>query len=318
MIEKDLEIEKLMSQIYICFESSHNERVQIEAVQYSEFIDKLVEMNFKLGMLKKAPVTLDKISDYNVIIIGAPIENQFSDDEIKVFKEYVYQGGSLFILNDQGGDPTNKNNLSKLTREFGIMFKTNVLINKNAEDDEDEQLITISDFYNHFIMRGIEKIALKSPCSLVILDNVPNANPSAVAFTGPFTSELEWDGNRWVEKKGSKIPVVAISKYGAGKIVALGTTRILSSLINKKHGFNAVNNSKFISNVFAWLVNKEIYEDGKLKSVFVNVSLKPDMYFWIEKELKNHDKFRDFNEVVNFALEALSVSLDRYRKENKK
>jgi len=54
---KQLNLEEVMSQVHVCIESSHNEQVQIEAVQYSEFLDKIVEMNFKMGVIKNAPLT---------------------------------------------------------------------------------------------------------------------------------------------------------------------------------------------------------------------------------------------------------------------
>ncbi|MBD3187773.1 hypothetical protein GF325_13135 [Candidatus Bathyarchaeota archaeon] len=306
-------LEDIMSQVRVCFESSHGEQVQIEAVQYSELIDKLIEMNFKIGVITKAPLTMSKLSDYNILIIGNPKENYFSDDEINDIKNFVYQGGGLLLINDQGGDPTNKNNLSKLGSIFGISFGTNILINDNAQSEDDEQLITTGNFLNHFIMRGIEKIAFKSTCALQLVEGDPKAEVNAVVHSGLGTSEISWNGNAWTESRKEKYTLVAVSKFGAGKVVALGTTRILSSLINKKHGILAEDNAKFLSNIFAWLVNREVYEDGKLKSVFVNVSLKPDVYFWIEKELKENDKFRDFNEIINFAIESLAVAVEKFR-----
>ncbi|MEX2683326.1 MAG: hypothetical protein Q6373_017250 [Candidatus Sigynarchaeota archaeon] len=307
------ELDELMSQVHVCIESSHNEVVQIEAVQYSEFLDKLVEMNFKMGVIKQAPLTLQKAQDYNVIIVGNPKDASFSQAEIADLKQYVYNGGGLFLLSDQGGDPANKNNLSELAGQFGIRFNTDILVDKNAASEEDEQLITISDFLNHFIMRGIERIALKSPCSLEIYET-PGMDINAVAFSPPGTAAVTWNGQQWVETPPKKHAVVAVTKYGAGKVVAIGTTRVFSTLLNKKHGFKAADNEKFIVNILAWLVNREVYEKGKLKSVFVNVSLKPDLYFWIENELKSNDKFRDFNEVMNFAIDSLKRGMEKYKK----
>ncbi|MHA1680198.1 MAG: hypothetical protein ACTSUE_04270 [Promethearchaeota archaeon] len=313
MAEKEIDLERLMSQVFICFESSHNEQVQIEAVQYSGFIDKLVQMNFKIGMVKKAPITVQKLTDYNILIIGNPKERSFTPEEIDEITNFVYQGGGLLLINDQGGDLANRNNLSKVGQPFGLSFNSDILVDKSAELEEDEQLVVTSKFFNHFIMRGIDTIALKSSCSIQIIEGDPRAEPNAVAFAMPSASNISWNGTNWVEIKSPKNVVIAVSKFGAGKVVALGTTRILSSLINKKHGFLAGDNEKVVSNIFAWLVNREVYEEGKLNSVFVNISLKPDVYFWVEKELKENDKFRDFNEVINFALESLAISLEKYR-----
>ncbi len=309
-------LDEIMSQVHVCIESSHNEVVQIEAIQYGEFLDKLVEMNFKMGVIKQAPLTVQKASDYNVIVVGNPKEATFSQVEIADLKQYVYNGGGLLLLNDQGGDQANKNNLSDLASHFGIKFNTNILVDKNAKAEEDEQLIMIGDCLNHFVMRGIERIAFKSPCSLEIFET-PGLDINAVAFSPPGTVEVTWNGQQWVETGSKKHVMVAVAKYGAGKVVALGTTRVLSTLLNKKHGFKAVDNEKFIVNVLAWLVNREVYEKGKLKAVFVNVSLKPDLYFWIENELKTNDKFRDFNEVMNFSLEALKRGMEKFKKLSK-
>jgi hypothetical protein len=309
-------LDEIMSQVHVCIESSHNETVQIEAVQYSEFLDKLVEMSFKLGVIKQAPLTVQKLSDYNVIVVGNPKERSFTSPEIEQIKQYVYNGGGLFLLGDQGGDQASKNNLSEIAAQFGISFNTNILIDKGAHAEEDEQLVTINDFLNHFTMRGIEHMALKSPCSLEIREK-PGVETNGVAFSPASTMEVTWNGQQWVETGAKRHVMVAVAKYGAGKVVAVGTTRVLSTLLNKKHGFRAVDNEKFIVNVLAWLVNREVYEKGKLKSVFVNVSLKPDLYFWIENELKSDDKFRDFNEVINFAIDSLKRGMEKFKKLNK-
>jgi len=302
-----------MSHVHVCIESSHNEQVQIEAVQYGEFLDKLVDMSFKMGVIKQSPLTVQKLSDYNVVIIGSPKERVFSPAEIEEIKQYVYNGGGLLLLSDQGGDAANQNNLSDLAGLFGIKFSTNILVDKDAKSEEDEQLVMVTDFLNHFVMRGIEKVALKSPCSLQITEQ-PGVETNVVASSPASTVEVIWSGSSWVETGAKKHALIAVAKFGAGKVVAIGTTRVLSTLLNKKHGFKAVDNEKLIVNILAWLVNREVYEKGKLKAVFVNVSLKPDLYFWIENELKNDDRFRDFNEIMNFAIDSLKRGMERYKR----
>ncbi|MFX0100064.1 MAG: DUF4350 domain-containing protein [Candidatus Hodarchaeota archaeon] len=319
MSEKDQDyLQEMMEKIYVCIEQSHNEQVQLEAVQYSEFVDKIIDRNFKIGVIKEAPLTFEKLSDYNVLIIGTPKETYFSPTEIEEIKKFVYNGGGLLLLSDQGGDGVNKNNLSQLGAQFGIKFNTNVLYDSRSRSTEDEQLIIVNDFYNHFILRDIEKIALKSPCSLEAF-SVEGVENNVVAHSSPRIDVFEWNGLEWVEKGIKKNSMVVVAKYGAGKIVAVGTTRVLSSLISKKHGFKAADNEKFLNNILAWLVNREIYDDkGKLKSVFVNVSIKPDLYFWIEKELKESQlkdiSFRDFNEIVNVAIESFKRGMEKYRR----
>nr|MDO8118383.1 Gldg family protein [Candidatus Sigynarchaeota archaeon] len=108
------ELDDMMSQVHVCIESSHGEQVQLEALQYNEFIDKLLEMNFKVGVIKQAPLTMQKMADYNVMVIGSPKDHVFSTDEIDQIKQYVHNGGGLLLLSDQGSDAVNNNNLSTL------------------------------------------------------------------------------------------------------------------------------------------------------------------------------------------------------------
>nr|MDO8118015.1 hypothetical protein [Candidatus Sigynarchaeota archaeon] len=171
---------------------------------------------------------------------------------------------------------------------------------------------TVRDFYSHFIMRGIESLALKSTCSIELVQ-ARDVDVHAIAHSPATAGEFSWNGVQWVEGKPKKHVVIAVAKYGAGKVVGVGTTRVLSTLLNKRHGFKAADNEKLVANMLAWLINREVYEKGKLKAVFVNVSLKPDLYFWIEEELKNHDQFRDFNEVVNFSIDTLRRGIDKFR-----
>ncbi len=161
-------------------------------------------------------------------------------------------------------------------------------------------------------MRGIESIAFKSACSIEIVQS-RDVDVHAIARSPTGTGEFYWNGVQWVEGQPKKHAVLAVAKHGAGKVIGIGTTRMLSTLLNKKHGFKAADNEKLVVNMLAWLVNREVYEKGKLKAVFVNVSLKPELYFWIEEELKNSDQFRDFNEIVNFSLDSLRRGLGKFR-----
>ena len=126
----------------IGFDYSHKNKLNIEDPGFNDFVEYLFNSDLKLGKIE-AGITYEKLSDYNVFIIGVPIaDSNLSSEEIESLTKYVKDGGSLLIINDKGGEIENKNNLNDLTKIFGIKFNPDQLFdNENYSKDISRPII---------------------------------------------------------------------------------------------------------------------------------------------------------------------------------
>ena len=93
----------------IGFDHSHNNKLTIENNAFMDFIQYLFNSDFKLGKIT-AGIDAKKLSPYDLFIIGVPTLTKLDPDEITDIVNYVKKGGSLLVVNDEGGDYRNKNN----------------------------------------------------------------------------------------------------------------------------------------------------------------------------------------------------------------
>lgn len=86
----------------IGFDNSHNNRLIIEDTTFSDFIQFLFNSDFKIGKIE-AGLTYDKLSMYDIFIIGVPSgSSKINPDEIVALLKYIKDGGSILLINDKG------------------------------------------------------------------------------------------------------------------------------------------------------------------------------------------------------------------------
>jgi len=91
-----------------------------------------------------------------------------------------------------------------------------------------------------------------------------------------------------------------------GRVIALTTISMFSSL-SSSYGFFALNNQDLIANIFMWLLNTESSDKGKK---LINVSLDYNLFSWIEKLVKKERKWRNSDDIINFALKYLKDNFE--------
>lgn len=300
-----------MKNINIGFDESHNNKLKIEDTAFTDFLEYLVNSNFKIGKIE-AGLTEKKLSTYDIFIIGVPTESLIEMDEITDLVKYVHDGGSLLILNDQGGDYENQNNLSELTKNFGITFNNDTLYDGRYFSIENSRPV-IKDFIPHFITRDISSIIHSNGCTLSIDKSVEkdNVDVDYIAYSSKDTSWHEYfNGSDWVEEPVSELPVVAVGHYGSGKIVALANMSLFSSL-HDSYGINAEDNFKLISNIVSWLLNKAESEViREMQPIYLTAAIDQDMFYWVKEQVRKK-KWSNIGDVINFALRVLKIRLKR-------
>ncbi|MFX1363673.1 MAG: hypothetical protein ACFFCE_09305 [Promethearchaeota archaeon] len=296
--------------IAIGFDHSHNNKLTIENNAFTDFIQYLFDSDFKLGKIE-AGLTCEKLNNYDLFIIGVPhLGPDLDPDEIDDLVEYVKNGGSLLIINDGGGDYENKNNLSELTKNFGIAFNSDILFDDKSFSKENSHPI-IRDFRSHFITRDITQIIHSNGCSIKIDKSIEDEDidVNGLAFSSANSSwQKYFNGDEWLEKSEQHLPIAGVSHYNSGKVVAIGNLSLFSSL-NKSYGILAGDNFKFVTNIVSWLLNKiDSDQELELKPILTTVAINQDLYYWI-KEMVNKGRWANLEELVNFALRVVKIRL---------
>ena len=259
----------------------------------------------------EAGITYEKLSDYNVFIIGVPIANShLSSEEIEYLTKYVKDGGSLLIVNDRGGDIENNNNLNDLTKIFGIQFNPDQLFD-NEYYSKDISRPIIKDFKKHFITRDITQIIHSNGCTIEIDKSVETEDVDVSAI-GISSEDSAWhkifDGEDWIDEPVESAAIIAISHYGLGKIVAIGNLSLFSGF-HASYGIHAADNFKLISNIISWLMNKAHSQEAQLiQPIYMTVPIEQDIYYWMKEKL-DEERWKNVEEIVNFALKVVKFRM---------
>ncbi len=305
----------MLNEKAIGFDYSHNNKLVIENETFTDFIQYLFNSDFKLGKIE-AGISYEKLNKYNIFIIGVPTtDSNLNPDEIEALVKYVNDGGSLLLLNDKGGDYDNKNNLSELSKHFGIIFNSDRLFDdKNFSKKSSHPII--KDFKKHFITKEITEIIHSRGCTLNIDKSIETEkiDVKAIAFSSEESSRHKYfDGNDWVEEPVQKVPVIGITHFGLGKVVALGNLSLFSSL-QQSYGINAADNFKLVSNIISWLLNKaQSTEEQTYKPIYMTIPIEQDLYYWI-KEMLDEGRWSNMDDVINFALRVIKIRIKEVEK----
>lgn len=296
------------------FDGSHENRLKIEDTAFSDFINYLFNSDFKIGKIE-AGLTYEKLSNYDIFLIGVP-RKPITPEEIEDLIKYVKDGGSLLLINDQGGDKENNNNLSELSKNFGISFNSDRLFDSEKYSKEKSRPL-ISNFKNHFITQEITEIIHSNGCTLKVDEAFEPENEdikisvNCIAFSSEKTASHVYfneQENDWIVEPIQKIPIMAAVHYGLGKVVAIGNLSLFSSM-NYSYGIKAVDNFKLISNTISWLINKAFTEESQLiQPVYVTVPIEQDSYYWIKEKIEE-GKWKNINEFINFAINVIKLRM---------
>ncbi|RJS90943.1 hypothetical protein CW705_04735 [Candidatus Bathyarchaeota archaeon] len=216
----------------IAFDETHGE-VHSISDGYAKFCDLLRVYGFEVEPLREAPLTLSRIRAYSVLILPLP-RKPLLDDEIRSIISFVEGGGGLFIIGDCGGDQFWGSNLNNLSRIFGITFNTDII-------KASREPVIINRFKQHPVTAGIQKVICRTGASLNVTgDAIGLAAASDEAWADRLTGRLGILEQR--EAKGRNITVLAVSEFGLGRVVCLGSSTLFidSNLLSdhKKLGLN--------------------------------------------------------------------------------
>ncbi|MFX1520853.1 MAG: DUF4350 domain-containing protein [Promethearchaeota archaeon] len=163
----------------------------------------------------------------NVFVVTTP-HVVFRPNETQLIENFVAEGGNLFLLGGYEFNSTLTASINSLSTQFGIQFDQKLVEDPNDNNGRPYQPI-IRHFSAHPIINttDIKEIVLYNATTL--------SGGTSVARTG-------------LDADPSNASVLAVSKYGKGKIAAISDSDLFSNTnINE-------NTRGLILNIFGWFV----------------------------------------------------------------
>ena len=245
----------LLKKINCYFDTAHNEMLNIDEDDFSEFANLLQRLGFKIIKGENKELDRKVLQDIDVLLIGNPISSYFSNVEIKTIVDFIREGGNLLVLSEYGSDYLQKTNLNDLLgTNFGIFLEKNIIKEESDNNQDCSSIISIQKFQQHKITNNLREIIIGGSCSF-LLNRL--AKPLISTNGNNFWSEEynsmteQWIKDESLSTNTNRI-LAAYREYGRGKILAFGDIDIITN--DPNIGINQKDNRKFITNAFNWLI----------------------------------------------------------------
>ena len=233
----------------ILFDLNHNEMLTLDD-DFSDFIKLIQNLNFKIEKNDNKDLTKKVLDNIDVLILGNPIDDYFSNIEIKEIVNFVRLGGSLLLVSEYGADYLQKTNLNDISNPFGFLFEKNLIKEENPKNHNCSSILHIHEFPETDFLNGLREVVIGGTCSLYL-----KKGANALLETSKLNNWSEIYNNslaEWEKDKEQLHVIAAYAKFGQGKVIALGDIDIFSN--DDNIGINSLDNQKFLHNVFSWLV----------------------------------------------------------------
>lgn len=216
----------------IFFDQTQNERGRLDST-YSKLAALLKENGFSPEVYKEYMILPKKLKEAAAIVFGCPNSSKLRPAEIESIKKFVKAGGGLMLLSLSGGDRGLMNNMSQISKDFGIVFE-NTAVKDTRNNAGVPTMLVIRDFVPHPITEGITEMVIPAACTLRV-----TGDATAVAMTSDVADPASQ-------------PIIAVAEYGKGRIVCVGSYEVFRS-----GGMKNESNRLFALNAFRWLCGSE-------------------------------------------------------------
>jgi len=233
----------------ILFDLNHSEMLTLDD-EFSDFLKLLQNLNLKIKKNENKDLTKKILEHVDVLILGNPIDDYFSNIEIKDIVSYVRVGGNLMLVSEYGADFLQKTNLNELATNFGFFFEKNLIKEQNSHNQNCSSILHIQKFPNNDIVNGLREVIIGGACSLFLKKG---AKPLLQTSENNIWSEIYNNtSEEWTKDKEQQHTLAAYSNFGQGKVIALGDIDIFCN--DDNIGINSLDNQKFMQNVINWLI----------------------------------------------------------------
>ena len=213
----------------ILFDQTQNERGRLDTT-YSELAKILQDNDFDIEPYTEFMILAKNLENADTLVFGCPNSSKLRPAEIDVLKRYVQNGGGLMLLSLSGGDRGLMNNLSQVSKGFGISFE-NTAVRDDRNNAGLPTMPIITNLLSHPVTEDVQDILVPSSCTL-------NVTSKATAIAS--TSDTADPPNK---------PIIAIAEAGKGRVLCIGSYEVF----RKGGGMKHPGNQAFAVNAIRWL-----------------------------------------------------------------
>ena len=221
----------------------------------------------------KKDFVLEKIKTSSIFVIGGS-RSSFSPEELGIVKQYLEEGGSLLVMQGEGGDAKYNTNLNELIKEYGITFHGDSVVRTSyfKYPHPKECFIDTLKIHPNFL-RTIKNVNKQKKIDLMDNDDDDGTDDALLKIIYPFGQSLDTAENVSVLFNSGIIayplnrPLCAVttSKSKKGKLAVLGSLRFIENeYIDKEE------NRKVMEGLVKWLlglINPEITTPSKIVEI---------------------------------------------------
>jgi hypothetical protein len=211
----------------VYFDQTQNERGRIDTT-YSELAKLLRDNDFDVEPYTEFMLLAKNLENASVVVFGCPNSSKLRPAEIDVLKRFVTSGGGLMLLSLSGGDRGLMNNMSQVSKGFGISFENTALRDERNNAGLPTMPI-ITDIIKHPTTQDVHDLLVPSSCTLSVTTKGFALANSADTGDPP------------------KKPIVACAEAGKGRMMCVGSYEVF------RRGMKHPGNKQFAVNAFKWL-----------------------------------------------------------------
>lgn len=189
----------------------------------------LQENGYSISRVTEKPLTPEKLSGYDVLIINGNFRN-YTDDEVNAINDFVKNGGGLFLVATSWGEIDGDQNFSfnKIAHSFGVSFAYNEVITDNEHYLFFKNYVTITDIRPSPITNNVSKFYnivgtyINNPGTSTVVAYSDNDSFGDMGFT---TKDLQTTSNfiKDTNESSGPLPVISYMEYGKGRVVFMGS-----------------------------------------------------------------------------------------------
>jgi hypothetical protein len=215
---------------------------------------------YKSSSIRTMSLSAQRLEGFDVLFINLVDDNRpnFSQQERQNIRQWVQDGGGLFVIGDHTNVYRNADRLNPLLEPMGIE------VGYHTATDQPPQYsvaglawIMVFDLDRHYLTRDVDMISLQTGAPVFGDYGIARLSDDGFADywdetdTTGYYGNWRHDGDDTLEPRG-KLPVVQAREYGQGRVVVAGDQNMFGDA-----WLHFGNNFELMMNTFQWLAGEE-------------------------------------------------------------
>ncbi len=238
---------------------------------YARAFDHLESNGYRTRTIREIGLSPQRLEGFDVLFINLVHSERpnFTDDEVEAIKDFVRDGGGLYVVADHTNVYRHAERVNRFLTEMGIKVTYHTAIDYGEQSVSGLGWIAIEDLADHPVNQDVEMISFQTGGTMA----KSNDNSLVTARLSErgladywnedelsgFYGNWSFDGDPDVEPQGA-IPVGMVAQYGEGRVVVAGDQNMFGDA-----WLHFGNNFDYFMNGMEWLAKRDGVADPALR-----------------------------------------------------